>query len=73
MGSHKSRFHDPLLEKDSETVRELIHPRAEVRGATVIDMHTAGTMRGVLGEIVRDLQRAHEKGALQRYAEGHLA
>lgn len=53
--------------------RDLIHPRAEVRGAAPIDAHTVQTMRGVLGEVLRDLQRAQESGLLDAFAHGQIA
>jgi hypothetical protein len=48
--------------------RDLIHPRAEVRGAATLDLNTAQTMRGVLGEVLRDLREAHASGVLDAYA-----
>ncbi len=52
--------------------RDLIHPRAEVRGATTIDTNTVQTMRGILGEILRDLGEAHRNGVLDAYAAGNV-
>jgi hypothetical protein len=53
--------------------RDLIHPRAEVRASARIDEHVATTMRGVLGEVIRDLQHAHKDGLLDAYGEGKIA
>lgn len=52
--------------------RDLIHPRAEVRGAATIDEHTASTMRGVLGEVLRDLLEADQRGLLAEYGNGNV-
>jgi hypothetical protein len=65
----------PLTAKKAQILsdhRDLIHPRAEVRGAAPIDAHTVRTMRGVLGEVLRDLRRAHEQGLLDAYGEGKV-
>ncbi|MGE0323697.1 MAG: hypothetical protein AB7K71_04385 [Polyangiaceae bacterium] len=47
--------------------RDLIHPRAEIRGAVAPDSNTVTTMRGVVGEILRDLAKADADGVLARY------
>ena len=52
--------------------RDIIHPRAQVRGDAKIDEHVATTMRGVLGEVIRDLQQAHKDGLLDAYATGKV-
>jgi hypothetical protein len=52
--------------------RDLIHPRAEVRALAKLDEHVATTMRGVLGEVIRDLQHAHKDGLLDAYANGNV-
>lgn len=65
----------PLTAKKSIVVvdhRNLIHPRAEVRGGSTLDMNTVSTMRGVLGEVLRDLREAHIKGALDDYRAGKV-
>jgi hypothetical protein len=66
----------PLTAKKSAIVvdhRDLIHPRAEVRGATTIDTNTVQTMRGVLGEVLRDLREAADNGVLDAYGHGDTA
>lgn len=65
----------PLTGKKGAVVvdhRDLIHPRAEVRGAATIDANTVTTMQGVLGEVLRDLREAHTKGVLDEYGLGHV-
>lgn len=56
----------------TEQHRNLIHPRAEIRGAAPIDGSTLKTMQGVLEEVLRDLRQAHENGVLDDYAQGHV-
>jgi hypothetical protein len=61
----------PLTGKKGTVVtdhRDLIHPRAEVRGQAPVDTHTADTMHGILREVLRDLNRAHEDGVFEAYA-----
>jgi hypothetical protein len=65
----------PLTGKKGVVVvdhRDLIHPRAEVRGAATIDTNTVLTMQGVLGEVLRDLRAAHAKGVLDEYGLGRV-
>jgi hypothetical protein len=52
--------------------RDLIHPRAEVRGAATVDTNTVQTMQGVLGEVLRDLCEAHAAWVLDEYAAGRV-
>jgi hypothetical protein len=52
--------------------RDLIHPRAEIRGAATIDTNTVQTMQGVLGEVLRDLREAHAAGVLAEYGAGKV-
>jgi hypothetical protein len=65
----------PLTGKKGMVVvdhRDLIHPRAEVRGAATIDTNTVLTMQGVLGVVLRDLREAQVKGVLDEYGLGRV-
>jgi hypothetical protein len=65
----------PMTSKKSVVVvdhRDLIHPRAEVRGAATPDEPMVASAHGILREVIRDLRKAHEDGLIDAYASGSI-